>query len=206
MPATIDHLLWGAPDLAAAVADLERRTGVLAAPGGRHPDLGTHNALARLGRHMFLEVLAPDPGLKAGGLATHLASLPGPRLVMWAVAAPTADVTSRAAAAEFQAAVVPGHRRRPDGTFARWTNVFVSGHGAGTMVPFFIEWHDAPHPADDAPAGLRLASFALETPRPAPLRAVLRALDVKATVRRAEAERLVAVVDSPRGRVELVGP
>ena len=88
----------------------------------------------------------------------------------------------------------------------RWTNVFVSGHGGGTLVPFFIEWHAGAHPADDGATGLRLEALRAETPQPEALRSVLKALDVRLTVRKAPTARLVAVLDTPRGRIELVGP
>ena len=44
-----------------------------------------------------------------------------------------------------------------------------------------------------------------ETPQAEALRAVLNALDVRLSVRQAPASRLVAVLDTPRGRVELAG-
>jgi hypothetical protein len=202
-----DHLLWAGPDLKRAVASLARRTGVKPAFGGHHPDLGTHNALAALGRRRFLEVIAPDPTLPPGALARRLAALPAPTLLMWAAATPSAaDTAARAEAEGYTATVVEGHRPRPDGSVVRWTNVFVSGHGAGPLVPFFIEWHDGGHPADDAPAGLRLRSFVAETPQPAALSAVFEALDVHLPVRRGAAARLVAVLETPRGDVELAGP
>lgn len=204
--ATCDHLLWGAADLGVAIAALAEHTEVHAIPGGQHPDLGTHNAVAALGRKRFLEVIAPDPTLPPGALARRLAGLTTPTLIMWAARTPSAaDTAARAEAAGYQAAVVDGRRQRPDGTVVRWTNVFVSGHGAGTLVPFFIEWRGEAHPADDAATGLRLRSFRAETPHAEALRAVLRALDVRLAVRRAPTARLVAVLDTPRGRVELAG-
>ena len=207
MPAVLDHLLWASADLDAAVGALETCTGVRAAYGGSHPDLGTHNALAALGAGTFLEVLAPDPMLKAGPLARQLGELRAPVLLMWAARVESASATAaRAEAAGYRAMTVPGHRAQPDGRVARWTNVFVSGHGAGTLVPFFIEWHEGGHPADDAPEGLSLASFAIETPRPESLSIVLATLDVDVEVREGETDRLVAAIDSPRGRLELVGP
>jgi hypothetical protein len=201
-----DHLLWGAPDLDAAVAALAERTEVRATPGGRHPELGTHNAIAALGRQRFLELIAPDPTLRAGALARQLTGLKAPALIMWAARTQNAAETAARAESEgYQAAVVEGHRQRPDGRVVRWTNVFVSGHGGGTLVPFFIEWHDGPHPARDAPTGLRLQALRAETPQAESLRAVLNALDVRLAVTRAPTARLVAVLDTPRGRVELTG-
>jgi glyoxalase-like protein len=207
LAATCDHLLWGAADLQVAIAMLAECTGVLAIPSGKHPDLGTHNAIATLGRKRFLELIAPDPTLPPGALARRLAGLTAPSLVMWAARTPSAaDTAARAEAEGYQAAVIEGHRARPDGTFVRWTNVFVTGHGGGTLVPFFIEWHTDAHPADDGADGLRLAAFRAETAQPEALRAVLSALDVRLAVRKAPTARLVALLDTPRGRVELVGP
>jgi Glyoxalase-like domain len=205
--ATCDHLLWGAADLDTAVAALVERTAVHAVAGGQHPDLGTHNAIATLGRKRFLEVIAPDPTLQPGALARRLAGLTTPRLIMWAARTPSAAETAARATAEgYQTAVVEGHRARPDGTVVRWTNVFVSDHGAGALVPFFIEWHGDSHPADDGPRGLRLRELRGEAPEAEAVRAVLEALDVRLPVRKAPAARLVAVLDTPRGRVELSGP
>jgi hypothetical protein len=207
LPATCDHLLWGVPDLSAGITALAHLTDVNAVLGGRHPDLGTHNALAAIGRKRFLEVIAPDPTLPAGALAGNLARLRAPTLIMWAArTASAADSAARAEGAGYQTAVVEGHRQRPDGSTIRWTNVFVTGHGGGTLVPFFIEWHGGPHPADDAPKGLRLHTLRAEVPEAEGLRAVLEALDVRLVVSKGPAARLIAVLDTPRGRVELTGP
>jgi hypothetical protein len=81
----VDHLVYGASDLEAAVVDLEWRLGVRAAVGGQHQNLGTHNAL--LGEGCHLEVIAPDPTLPAplSGRPFSLDSLERDRLVGWAL-------------------------------------------------------------------------------------------------------------------------
>ena len=207
MPATLDHLLWASADLDAAVGDLAERTGVRATFGGHHPELGTQNALIRLGDRMFLEVIAPAPALPAGGLARQLAALREPRLLMWAARTDDPLATAaRAKRAGLSATVVDGHRARPGGGRLDWTNVFVAGHGAGTLPPFFVTWEGTHHPAEDATPGMTLESFSIETPEPDALRAVLRALDVRASVRKGKRDRLRAVLDTPRGRVVLTGP
>jgi Glyoxalase-like domain len=177
---------------------------VRAAAGGKHPDLGTRNAIAPLGRRCFLELIAPDPTLRPGALARQLAAMATPRLIMWAARTPSAAETAARAKAEgYRATVVEGHRTRPDGGVVSWTNVFVADHGGGALVPFFIEWHGDSHPADDGPSGLRLHALRGETPEAEGLKAVLEALDVRLPVRKAPTARLVAVLDTPRGRIEL---
>jgi glyoxalase-like protein len=207
VPATLDHLLWGCGDLDAAIADLYERSGVQATFGGHHPELGTQNALARLDERVFLEVIAPAPALPAGALARQLAKLDVPTLVMWAARVDDPDVlAARAKAAGFAPNIIEGHRARLGGGIVRWTNVFVSGHGAGTHVPFFIAWDGEYHPSEDAPPGLALDAFVIETPDPARLRAIFSALDVKVPVRKGRRDRLRATLETPRGPLVLTGP
>src|SRR5438046_10418830 len=136
LAATCRHWVWGAADRDVAVAALAERTEVRATAGGQHPDLGTHNAIAALGRKRFLEVIAPDPTLRPGALARWLASIKAARLIMWAARTPSAaDTAARAEASGAQAAVVEGHRPRPDGNVVRGTNASVSGPGGGARLP-----------------------------------------------------------------------
>jgi hypothetical protein len=202
--ALLDHLLWAGADLDAAVADLEARSGVRALPGGSHPELGTRNAVARLGDGAYVEVIAPDPSLPQGAFGERLAGLAAPVLLMWAARTNDASaLLARANASGYRAIVTEGSRSRPDGRVLRWKQVFVTGHGAGTLVPFFVEWGDAEHPSRDAALGLELVSFRIEGPVPQTLRMVLGALGVAVAVRKGPHERLVAELDTPKGPITL---
>ena len=57
----LDHLVVAAATLEAAVAHLEQMLGVTVPFGGKHPLMGTHNCLMKLGDTCFLEIVAIDP-------------------------------------------------------------------------------------------------------------------------------------------------
>ncbi len=83
MTATLDHFIYAGRDLDAMRAQFEQLTGVSPARGGRHPGLGTHNALASLGTDVYFELLAVDPTQSdklEGTMGGRLAALPSPRL------------------------------------------------------------------------------------------------------------------------------
>lgn len=203
----IDHLVYAAPDLAAAVDDLEWVLGVAAAAGGRHPDLGTHNALLGLGAGRYLEVIAPDPSLPdpAFGRPFGLDGLEAARLAGWALRTTGIDdAVARARAAGFDPGdPVDARRRAPTGGTLEW-RLTLNALGGGP-VPFLIDWGDTPHPSRDAPAGLTLVSLRIEDPDPASVTAALRALGAgaEADVSEGPTPALVATVDGPRGHHDL---
>jgi hypothetical protein len=202
--AALDHLLLAGPDLDAATAALEARTGVRAVPAGSHDELGACSAIARLGDHTFLEVVGPDPAHAHGVFAKRLEHLEGPQLLMWAAHTENADgIVARATEAGYHAVLTESRRTRPDGGVVSWRSVFVNGHGAGALVPFFVEWRPGEHPSREAPAGLSLVSFRIEGPQAEALKVVLDALDVSVTVRHGSEERLVAELATPKGPLTL---
>lgn len=202
----VDHLLLGVPNLEAGIAWVEQKTGVKAAPGGRHPGLGTHNALLSLGRQQYLEIIAPDPTqLMIAPQFSFLHQANEPRLLTWAaVTDDTAAIIARAQAAGFAFdGPNAGSRARPDGTMLHWKTLFLQTDFS-LLIPFFIEWNAAArHPSQSSPGGCALQTFALESPHPDPLRAALRQLGIDAEVVRGEAARLTAKLTTPNGELEL---
>lgn len=197
----IDHLVYAAPDLPAAVTEVEERFGVRAQAGGRHNGSGTHNALLALGAQTYLEIIAPDPGQPTP-------SIPRPfgvddqrhgGLVSWALACDDIDAAvARARSRGYDPGeVANGQRATPTGTILRWRLT----HNAtpGSLIPFLISWGDTEHPARSAPHGLTLEAFHLEHPDPLFLASVLTALGANVEIRPAGAAAFVARLSGPNG-------
>jgi len=201
----IDHLIYAAPHLEDAVADVERRFGVRATGGGQHMGLGTHNKLLALGSRIYLEIVAPDPGQPEpdGPRPYGVDGVTAPGFVGWALACDDIDeALSRARTAGFDPGdVISGHRVTPSGTTLRWRST-ANAMTAG-VIPFLISWGDTPHPATSAPAGLALESFRIEHPEPEAIVGRLQALGVQVDVRPASEMAFVARITGPLGVEEL---
>jgi len=205
----IDHLVYATPDLDAAVEWVAAALGVRPTPGGRHPGLGTRNALLDLGGRAYLEIIGLDrPAAEPaadGPRPFGLDQITGPRLAAWAARADGIDRrVARARAAGYDPGPVqPMSRRRPDGTELQWRLTFPGPHPV-EVVPFLIEWGDeTPHPSTTSAAGCRLVSFTGAHPEPDAVAPVLRALEVELAVQPAPSAALIAVIEGPGGAVTL---
>jgi hypothetical protein len=203
---TIDHLVYGVPDLTEGIAFVERKTGVRANFGGQHPGRGTHNALLSLGDRQYLEIIALDPEQAGtrGLLFPELQTLAQPRLIGWAVAIDSlAEVAKRAKAANIETVgPLQGARTQADGSLLAWKSLRVIAPSL-VGLPFFIEWGSAAHPSATSPRGCSLASFLIEHTASEALSSALASLRVDVSVRPASHVRLVAQLRSPKGEIEL---
>ncbi len=73
----LDHILYAVPDLQKGIDDFEKLTGVRPVYGGKHLNLGTHNALVSLGEEVYFELIAPDPSRKNIPLANIIFKIKG---------------------------------------------------------------------------------------------------------------------------------
>ncbi len=198
--AQLDHLLVGAPDLASGVAWVAEHQGVAPVAGGRHPGLGTHNALLGLGGARYLEVIAPDP--QGTGLASTfawLADCSTPKLATWAAAAE--DLAPIAAALDAaglgHSGIVAGSRRRPDGSLLEWRTLFPAETERG-LVPFFISWRDpAQHPALSLDHSLDLKSLLFVHPEPRRLAEIFAAVGITGRIEAGDTPRFAATIRGP---------
>ncbi|MDF2990770.1 MAG: hypothetical protein K0S37_1284 [Microbacterium sp.] len=173
MSTDLDHLVFAGPSLADAIDEIERLTGVRAAPGGRHTTTGTANALIALTIDgepgpRYLEIIGPDAD--AGRVASEtptfgISSLTAPRLVGFALHPQDLDATVarlRTLGAD-PGDIEPLGRVRPDGVQLSWRLTRRAGN-AWDGLPFLIDWQDSPHPGLGDLPQLELTQFRVSAP------------------------------------------
>ena len=203
----VDHLVYGTTDLNRGIEEIEKLLGVRATAGGQHPGRGTRNALVALGPTAYLEIIAPDPEqpLPNQPRPFGLDSLKESKLVAWFVKSSDLESQRREAVSKGVplGEVRSGSRRRPDGSELKWKFTDPSVLIADGIVPFFIDWGDSPHPALTATKGATLVSLRAEHPDVSDVRTMLQRVGVDLPVKRSPSPKLIAIIEGPRGRVEL---
>jgi len=205
--ASVDHLVYAAPDLEVGIKRLEDLLGVRATPGGQHPGLGTRNALIALGPSSYIEIIGPDPDQPrpAGPRRFGIDDLEAPRLVGWvAKGIELEQLVSRARDSGVALGdVIAGSRKRPDGVVLSWRYTDPNVVVADRLVPYFIDWGKSPHPAATAAQGVTLVALRAEHPDATRVQRMLDQLGLDLQVQAGPTPALIATLDSPRGRVQL---
>ncbi len=203
----VDHLVYATPDLHSGVGEIEKRLGVRATAGGQHTGLGTRNALLALGPTIYLEIIGPDPEQPQPKQPRPfgLDGLKESKLITWCVNGPDLEQLRNEAVSKgvLLGEVKAGSRRRPDGVQLSWQFTdpwVVLGEG---IIPFFINWGDSAHPASSAAKGATLISLRAEHPNVRSVSEMLQQLGLDLPVTQGPTPALIAVIEGPRGRVEL---
>ena len=205
----VDHLIYATPDLDLGVKTIEGVIGVRATAGGQHPGLGTRNALIALGPSRYLEIIGPDPEQPrpAGARRFGIDDLKAPRIIGWVAKGSALEllVSNARKAGVGLGSVIAGSRKRPDGAVLSWRYTDPDVVLEHRLIPFFIDWGASPHPASTAPRGATLVSFRAEHPDPKRVQDMLRQLGLNLMVQPGMQPALIAIIDGPKGRVELRG-
>lgn len=205
----LDHIVLAADSLGEGIAYLRDRIGCDPSPGGRHPTMGTHNAVLRLGEAVYLEVIAADPEAadperpRWMGLddpLTREALKRSPRLVCWMA---TSDHIEAASArfGHLVGSVWQGERGN-----LRW-QLTVREDGALPAcgaLPSLIQWPAGVHPAPNMPdLGFRFRALTVRHRAKTWLDATLDALGaggIAATAERREGEPVLELMIEKDGR------
>ena len=204
----LDHLVIPAPSLEDGVAYVRDTLGVEMPVGGKHPTMGTHNHVLRLGDDVYLEVIAVDPDapphagvrwFRLGDPAeTRRLWDEGRHLAFWVASVNPLDEVLKGREALFGAA--SDHHRgdmrwrfglRPDGLPAM--------DGA---LPYLIERPEGTVRTSAMPdLGCRLARLVVEHPHAEQVSATLAGLTLlgPVSVRQGPAFKLLAEIETPDG-------
>jgi hypothetical protein len=203
----VDHLVYAAPDLEMGIKRLEDLLGVRATPGGQHPGLGTRNALIALGPSTYIEIIGPDPDQPrpVGPRRFGIDDLEAPRLVGWvAKGIELEQLVIRARRSGVALGnVISGSRKRPDGVVLSWRYTDPNVVVANRLVPYFIDWGKSPHPAATATPGVTLVALRAEHPDATRVQSMLGQLGLDLHVQTGPKPALIAILDTPKGRVQL---
>jgi hypothetical protein len=209
MELSLDHFIYAGHDLEALSQQFEQLTGIVPGKGGRHPGLGTHNALASLGSDIYFELLAIDPtqvGSLDGTMGGRIRAMNEPRLLAYML---------RGQELERQQAVLTKHgigadlfdasRNTLDGTTLSWRLLVPHAHPLGDFIPKFIDWKDTVHPAKTSVSGCAFESFELGHPEAGKINDLLGELGSDLRVQRASAGYFQLRVKVPKESITFVG-
>ncbi|HWQ10061.1 MAG TPA: VOC family protein [Holophaga sp.] len=202
---TLDHLVITAPSVEMGIQYVEQILGVGMERGGKHPRMGTHNALLRLGGGAYLEVIAVDPEATPPGRPRWFElDRPGrPRLAGWV--ARTDDI-ARAHGALGNVLGALETMSRGDLSW-RITIPEDGGLPFGGAAPMLIQWAAGPRPSDRLPdSGCSLVRFERFHPQADAVNVILDQVGLQALPAVVgPAPALVAHIQTPSG-LRLLGP
>lgn len=157
----IDHIVCIVPNLQGAISWINRALGCTPVLGGKHENLGTHNAIlglkSNIGEQIYLEFLAIDPEAKKMksyplGLSEDLSR---PIITAWAVRVENIDKTAEQmnllGKSYSPGTVTQLSRTRLDGSKLEWRIAYSKEQteASGGVIPFLIDWGSSKHPADN---------------------------------------------------------
>ena len=211
MSLRLDHFIYAGRDLDAMSAGFAQLSGVTPARGGRHPGLGTMNALASLGAEVYFELLSVDPtqSLRAN-MGARIDGLPYPRLLAYMLKGRELEAVQKTLLEHgIPADLFDASRDTPDGKTIRWRLLVPHDDPAanplGDFVPKCIDWLDSVHPATTSVPGCSFESFEMGHPQAEALRSLLTALGANLKVERADRPYFRLRIQTPRGPLVLTG-
>ena len=204
-----DHFIFGGPELESMRRNFASMTGIEATLGGRHPGLGTRNALASLGDGVYFELLAVDPEQSLeGNMGGRLQAFEKAHLFAYMLKARDGELEAAKTVLDrhgIASDLFDASRTTPDGTVLRWRLLVPRDNPFGDFVPKFIDWLDTPHPSGANARGCRFESFSMGHPQARDLSALLGELDAQVPVQRADQPYMHLTVDTPRGTLVFNG-
>jgi hypothetical protein len=151
---TLDHVVIASYDLESDINDFHKNLQTKPIPGGKHPSLGTRNALVSVvNSKTYIELLAPDPR-NTSKLGHQMLSMHGRGLSLtpyhYAIRTSNLEAVRKKAKSLGMepTEIEEASRTNTNGKILKWKWVFLRGHKLGGLVPFFVDWSGSTHPTD----------------------------------------------------------
>lgn len=201
----LDHLVIAAKTLEQGVIWLEEKLGVTMQTGGKHPLLGTHNALLKLGERTYLEVIAVDPDAPTPTRARWFEldsahSLEHPKLIHWV--ARTDNLETRVQEFPMLGSVLEATRANLSWQITVPDDGHLNFEG---LIPTLISWRGV-HPTSQLEdQNCKLLLLQGEHLDPQAVNHTLEQMGAQTILEivKAPVAKLRAIIQTPHGRVEL---
>ncbi|MEO0881357.1 MAG: VOC family protein [Pseudomonadota bacterium] len=194
----LDHIGFWCASLEESAEHFSKLMSVQIAPGGRHEGQGTWNRLVGAKDGQYVELIGKDPEQSAKGPMLEQAGRQRDLtacLVAYRSNALT-ELCVRAREIGMQSSGVQSMSRElGDGTYISWQLLFIS-HADFPILPFFIDWGDAPHPSTRLAPELKIADPIFQSPVPEQLSEAFHQLGLNASVVYGDTHDLVLSVAS----------
>lgn len=205
----IDHFMIAASDLDRLSEYFTTVTGLPAAAGGSHPDLGTRNKLVATTTDVYLELIAPDPALNVNSdLREAIEQMEDPvlhRIIALGSLERFPAIADAYERAGVPAVVRPLSRETASGEVLHWHLLMPAARNEfGIFAPLFIDWGTATHPSRSLPpAACTLVGCQAAHPEPERIQALWQDIGFDMPLAEEDEPGLSILLDTPKGRVEL---
>lgn len=202
----VDHIVLVVPNLSQGIAYLQDLTGVLCTTGGKHPQFGTHNALLKIGKEIYLEVLAPDPSNpKTEKRWMGVDLIQEPRITRLALKSRNIDQEAALLAAHKtgHGKIQKGKRQKPDGTLLEWMLTCPLATPEIEALPFLIDWGNSAHPVTGMKADCNLKDITLFSPESSSIQDLYGQLGQSITVFSGTENKIQLTLETPKGILTL---
>ncbi len=175
----IDHLVLAGPDLEALGEWWAGVAGQPATPGGSHTGVGTRNELIGIDGTTYIELIGPDleQPKPADPRPFEIDRRSAHAFARFALAVDDVDAVAATLGEHgFETGpVIAMERTRPDGVRLAWKLCVPPTEELAMVMPFFIQWDDAAHPAADLNPECSLESLSISHPNGAAISAAVEA-------------------------------
>jgi hypothetical protein len=210
---SLDHVVYGVPDLEEALHTFEVKAGIRPTLAGKHPGLGTHNAILSLGNLQYLEFIALDPQAQIQkrelpSWCAALLTLSKPTIMTWVIRTDAMEkvVNELNLLGNFQ--IDPPQsfsRTKSDGTVVSMELAFKKQPPppADGLIPFFINWGKTPHPSTTVECQCQLETWEGFHPNADELNKILQQVGIHFPIKKAIEPSMHLLITTPNGKIEL---